>query len=194
MNVKSLKVILSFAIAFSGTSGSAQINDQTRVKSCLKNEYDSNPDQASCVDIYSPQPGAYHLTTMNKAGHIVSEARITPMVSSNKKEQLIKYEILPLDPNAPITEWKIYDIKNHDVIYSTLKKGDSQFYLDVLLSEHNLVSNGDKMPTACKDAIIFCTVGGVLTGLTLAYGIIAIPGCALEMKKCQKTKDYLGIK
>lgn len=193
-NMNWLKLTLSFAIAVGGFSSGAQVNDQVSVKSCLKSEYDPTPDQVSCVDIYSSSPGSYHLTAMNKAGHIITEARITPMINSDKKEQLIKYEILPLNPTEPILEWEILNIKNQEVLYSTLAKQDKLLYRNILLSEHNLVTNRDQMPIACKDAILFCTGGAIVTGFTLIAGVIAVPGCALEIKKCQEAKAYLGIK
>ncbi len=178
--MKTLFLTLTMSFYFFSIASASQEN-----KFCVKSEYDKNPNQVSCLNISKIGEKSFLLTAMNKAGWVLHEVRLTNFIENEK--ELLRFEVLPLDPQEPVKLWKIVNASSGRIIESTMDEKDENLKVQgksikILHEEYRVVAFKD-MPTACTEAWIFCPLGAVAS-MTIFLAPIAIGGCADLLIKC----------
>ncbi len=191
-----IKFILSMTFVLTSQTLFAKSDDQNAP--CLRGTYDPNPDEGSCVLIERESQTAFKLTAMNRAGHVLNEARLSAFVTHNQDDIVLRYDVLPLDSGQPVEKWELFDYQSNNVIYSTLNQNDSQFrtqrrYFNMLKEEYNYVIL-EKRPEECREFKVFCPVATAVAAFTIAPLPIAAYGCYDLQVKCERKKEFHRVR
>lgn len=176
-----MKILLCGFTLLLTTIASAGANE------CISGGVFDSINESACITVEQAGPKEFMLYSKDKLNNTLTDQMRMTLINWNNFPA-VKFEVVPLNQNEPIKFWKTINASNGKIIenelymYEPYKRVDN--FMRILLSQTKTIISTD-LPSACKDAAVFCPLGAILS-VTIYFSPLAIYGCTDLLLKCSQ--------